>query len=245
MQTTAPFVILGMPRTGTHYLEELLNLHPNVSSNGELLNPYDTVWPDPDRFLRSNRELLEIAYQRYPGLKGKSHVTHIGCKINQPQFQERPGFFDELTSWPCLKAILLIRKNTLESLRSLVQARQSGQWLKYRGEADLTPPPQINLTINDCETYFKTADDFHRQVKESFAPENLLPIYYENLLTAPGPCLHTVWSFLGTPAHPCFYRSRLKRQEVRSLPQTVVNFDELKRHFSDGPYESFFETRAG
>lgn len=41
-----PFVILAMPRSGTHYLEELLNEHPNVVSNGELLNEYGPNWPE-------------------------------------------------------------------------------------------------------------------------------------------------------------------------------------------------------
>lgn len=66
-----PFVILAMPRTGTHYLEELLNEHPNVVSNGELLNEFDPNWPDKARLLGSDRELLECAYLRYPARSDK------------------------------------------------------------------------------------------------------------------------------------------------------------------------------
>ncbi|SIT43560.1 Nodulation protein H [Paraburkholderia ribeironis] len=239
--TTEPFVIVGMPRTGTHYLEELLNAHPNVSSNGELLNPYDTIWLDRNRLLRSDRQLLELAYLHYPAATGKKHVTHVGCKINQPQFQERPGFFEELARWPRLKVMLVIRTNTLESLRSLVQARQSGHWLRYGADNDSGPPPQVTLTIEDCEAYFKAASDFHRQVADSFSPANVLPVEYESLLGAPAVCLQAVWAFLGTSVHPCPHRTVLQRQEVRPLEQTVFNFDELKRHFRGGPYESFFE----
>lgn len=53
---------MAMPRTGTHYLEALLNEHPKVLSNGELLNTCDTNWLDKARMLRSDRELLELAY---------------------------------------------------------------------------------------------------------------------------------------------------------------------------------------
>ncbi|MFT0173872.1 sulfotransferase [Paraburkholderia mimosarum] len=245
MPTTQPFVILGMPRTGTHYLEELLNAHPNVLSNGELLNTYDTNWPD-NRLKYSNREILELAYLRYPVRKGKAHATHIGCKINQPQFLERTGFFDQLAQWPRLKAMLVVRRNTLESLRSLVQARQSGEWLKYGSDNGSAPPPQVALTIELCEAYFKAADDFHRQVVDSFAPENLLSIEYENLLHDPAECMEAVQTFLGISVHPCSPRTALQRQEVRPLEQTVLNFDELKGHFSGGQYERFFEkTRDG
>ncbi|MEX3672178.1 sulfotransferase [Paraburkholderia phenoliruptrix] len=241
MLTTQPFVILGMPRTGTHYLEELLNAHPDVLSNGELLNRYDTNWPDTNRLQRSNRRLLELAYLRYPVPKGKDEATYIGCKINQPQFQERPGFFEEMALWPRMKVILMIRGNTLESLRSLVQARQSGQWLRYGAGNDSVPPPQVALSVKACEDYFRASDDFHRQVAESFAPKNVLSIDYEGLLNAPVKCLEPVWKFLGTSVHPCSGTTTLQRQEVRPLEQTVLNFDELKRHFLGSPYAKFFQ----
>ncbi|MEX3954001.1 sulfotransferase [Paraburkholderia sp. EG287A] len=240
MPKTQPFVILGMPRSGTHYLEELLNAHPNVLSNGELLNIHDANWPDTNRLKCSNRELLELAYLRYPVQNGKAYATHIGCKINEPQFMERPGFFEELARWPCLKAIFLVRRNTLESLRSLVQARESGEWLKYGSDNWSAPPPQVALTIELCEAYFKAADDFHRQVVDSFAPENLLTMGYENLLNDPAACMEAVQTFLGTSFHPCSHGTTLQRQEVRPLEQTVLNFDELKSHFSGGQYERFF-----
>lgn len=91
-----PFAILAVPRSGTHYLEELLNEHPNVVSNGELLNEHDPNWPDKARLLRSDRELLECAYLRHPTRSDKTDVTHVGCKINEPHFYDRPGIMAEL-----------------------------------------------------------------------------------------------------------------------------------------------------
>ncbi|ARO32555.1 sulfotransferase nodulation protein NodH 2 (plasmid) [Rhizobium sp. NXC14] len=235
-----PFVILGMPRTGTHYLEALLNEHPNVLSNGELLNTYDTNWPDKDRLLRSHRELLELAYLRFPRRSDKK-VTHVGCKINEPQFIERPGFFDELARWPGLKVIFLYRRNTLESLRSLEQARQSRQWLKFTSDDDAAPPPRVKLPIASCEAYFNAAEDFHIRVEQSFASASLLEIEYERLLSEPAACLETIWDFLGAPSLQHSGRAILQRQEWRPLDETVENFDALRRHFADGPYARFFE----
>ncbi|CAM3414795.1 MULTISPECIES: sulfotransferase [Cupriavidus] len=240
MPTAAPFVILGMPRTGTHYLEELLNLHPNVSSNGELLNPYDMNWPDNSRLLRSDRDLLELAYQYYPTRSGKTALTHVGCKINQPQFRERPGFFETLIGWPHLRAIF-VRRNSLESLRSLVQARTSGQWLQYGTCHSLAVPPNVTLTIDECEAYFRIADDFHTLVANSFQRDRIMTIDYEDLLRDPAPCLDAIWFFLGTSPHACSVRTALRRQEMRPLRETVCNFVELKRHFSGGPHTSYFE----
>ncbi|MBP2238902.1 hypothetical protein J2Z31_005443 [Sinorhizobium kostiense] len=234
-----PFVILGMPRTGTHYLEALLNKHPSVLSNGELLNQYDPNWPDKDRLLRSDRELLELAYLRRPAREEK--VTHVGCKINEPQFEERPGFLSELARWPGLKVILLTRKNTLESLRSLIQARRTGHWLKFSSDKDMAPPPRVKLSIAECETYFKTTEDFHARVKRSFASTNTLTIEYEGLLGDPTGCLATICDFLGVAPPRLSGDVVLERQEQRPLNETVENFHELRAHFAGGPYARFFE----
>ncbi|WEX79532.1 sulfotransferase (plasmid) [Sinorhizobium numidicum] len=234
-----PFAILAMPRAGTHYLEELLNEHPNVLSNGELLNIYDTNWPDKDRLLGSDRELLERAFLRYPTRSDKT-VTHVGCKINEPQFHERPGFFAELANWSGLKVILMIRGNTLESLRSLVQARQTRHWLKFSSD-DAAPPPPVTLSLAACEAYFKAADDFHAQVANAFGPTKMLSIEYERLLRDPHACVATILDFLGVPARQLSSRRILQRQETRPLDQTLQNFHELRVHFAHGPYARFFE----
>ncbi len=136
--------------------------------------------------------------------------------------------------------ILLIRRNPLESLRSLVQARTSGQWLKYGTCHDSAAPPTVTLTIEECEAYFRAADDFHAQVANSFKPERVLTVYYEDLLSDPAACLEMIWSFLGISLHACSVCTDLRRQEVRPLDETVCNFLELKRHFTGGRYTSYF-----
>ncbi|MEI9401913.1 sulfotransferase [Mesorhizobium argentiipisi] len=233
-----PFVILAMPRTGTHYLEEMLNEHPQVLSNGELLNTYDTNWLDKDRLTGGDRALLELAYLRYPNQTHKK-LTRVGCKINEPQFHDRPGFFAELARWPDLKVILLVRRNTLESLRSLTQARQTRQWLKFSSDNDAAP--SIKLTVACCEAYFKAADDFHNRVARSFASTDLHVAEYETLLREPSACLAKIWEFLGVAAFGPSGTANLKRQEARPLDQTIENFEELRRHFAGGPYARFFE----
>lgn len=235
-----PFVILAMPRTGTHYLEELLNEHPSVVSNGELLNEFDPNWPDKARLLRSDCELLERAYLRYPARSDKNDVTHVGCKINEPQFHHRPGMMAELAGWPRLK-IVVCRRNPLESLRSLVQARQTGEWLKYDSDSDGKPPPLVSLSLNTCETDFKATAEFHDRIRQSFASSNIVELEYERLVREPRLCLERVWEFLGLPVRPVSGRLKLQRQEVRPLDQTVENFDQLRREFKEGPYAKYFE----
>ncbi|TCU02346.1 sulfotransferase [Rhizobium sullae] len=239
-----PFVVLGMPRTGTHYLEELLNEHPNVLSNGELLNTYDANWGDKDRLSGSDCELLERAFVRHPTRENKE-VTHVGCKINEPQFRERPNFFSELARWPLLKVVLVVRRNTLESLRSLVQARQTRRWLKFSSDKPAAPPRPVKLSIAACEAYFKAAEDFHARVASAFEPTSIIQIEYEDLLRDPRACVATVFNFLDVSPLKLWGRGILQRQESRPLSETVRNFRELRDHFAYGPYAKFVDLDQG
>jgi Sulfotransferase domain len=236
-----PFVILALPRAGTHYLEALANEHPYVSSNGELLNPWDTGWPAVDRSVMSDTELLELAFVNFPKWDGKYEVSRVGCKINEPQFRERPTFFEEMASWPQLKVILLRRRNLLESLRSFKQARKSGQWLVHSADGPAPVPPQVTLPVADCEDYFLSAEAFYRSVFDRFAPEMVHVMWYEDLLDQPDICLDRVWDFLRIPPHRLSGRPQLQRQESRPLSETVKNYAELRDHFRGGPYSAFFE----
>lgn len=236
-----PFVILAMPRTGSHYLETLLNEHPNVQSNGELLNSWDSGWPGADRTGMSDRDLLELAFVNFPVRDEKPKATSVGCKINEPQFGERPTFFEALAAWPRLKVVILQRRNLLESLRSFVQARQSRQWLAPVTEGPAPVPPSVKLSPATCESYFRDADNFYRRIFSSFPSEMACEVFYEDLLDSPEECMANLFDFLGVPPHLLSGGVVLQRQEMRPLSETVLNFDELFSYFRGSSYQCFFE----
>nr|WP_283234686.1 sulfotransferase [Candidatus Protofrankia californiensis] len=239
--TPEPFVILTMPRTGSHHLEALANEHPNVLTNGELLNPWDTGWPGVDRTEMSDGELLELAFVRFPRRDEKYEVSCVGCKINEPQFHERPTFFEELAAWPRLKVIALQRRNLLESFRSLTQARDSGRWLAPSADGPAPVPPRVKLSPADCESYFRSAERFYGRIFARFPPEKIHEIYYEDLGDSPRECLARIWDFLGVPPHPLSGCLLLQQQETRPLGEAVLNYAELRDHFRGTPYQAFFE----
>jgi Sulfotransferase domain len=239
--TPQPFVILAMPRTGSHHLEALANEHPDVSANGELLNPWDTGWPGVDRTNMSDRELLELAFVRFPGRDEKYEVSRVGCKINEPQFHERHTFFEKLVAWPGLKVIALRRRNLLESLRSFVQARESGHWLAPSADGPAPIPPQVTLSPVDCKSYFRRAEDFYERIFARFSPQQVHEIYYEDLRESPRESLDGIWEFLRVPPHQLSGRHLLQQQETRPLSETVLNYVELRDHFRGTAYQAFFE----
>lgn len=163
-----------------------------------------------------------------------------GARSTNRSFYDRPSMMAELVRWPRLK-VVVCRRNPLELLRSLVQARQTGEWLKYGSDSGDKRPPLVSLSLSSCETYFKTTAEFHDRIRHSFRSTNILELEYERLLREPHLCLELVWEFLGRPVRPVSGRAKLQRQEVRPLDQTVENFDELRRQFKEGPYATYFE----
>ncbi|SBW22887.1 Nodulation protein H [Candidatus Protofrankia californiensis] len=236
-----PFVILAMPRTGSHHLKALANEHPNVLTNGEILNPWDTDWPGVDRTEMSDRELLELAFVRFPRRDEKYEVSCVGCKVNEPQFHERPTFFDELAAWPRLKVIALQRRNLLESFRSFIQARESGRWLAPSADGPAPVPPRVKLSPAGCESYFRSAEEFYGRIFARFSPEKIHEIYYEDLRDRPGECMAGIWDFLGVSPHLLSGCLLLQQQETRPLSEAVLNYAELRGHFRGTPYQAFFE----
>lgn len=166
-----------------------------------MLNEYKPNWPDKARLLRTDRELLECAYWRYPTRSEKKRPNSCCVRDQRTAVYDRPGMMAELARWPRLK-VVVCRRNPLESLRSLVRARQTGEWLKYGSDSDDKRPPLVSLRLSTCETCFKTTAEFHDRIRHSFASTNILELEYERLLREPHLCLELVWEFLGLPVRP-------------------------------------------
>lgn len=234
-----PFVVLASARTGSTHLVELMNLHPNVVANGELLNPREPGWPDLDRGAMTNAELLHLGYEDYPRRGHKAEVTRVGCKIIDNQAEgDRAPVLDELASWSGLRVILLRRLNVFEAIRSRAQAKQTGEWDRRTGSAPQPAPPRVRLRREECDVYLRTAEAFDRQVHALFSQQRVLELSYEELLHAPEECLRSVWQFLEVDE----FSPRddvLQRMEARPLRETVLNYEELKGWFADTPYERY------
>lgn len=72
------------------------------------------------------------------------------------------------------------------------------------------PPPRVSLSLNTCETYFKTSSEFHDRIRQSFASSNILELEYERLLPEPHLCLEWVWKFLELSVRPVSGRANFR-----------------------------------
>ena len=139
------FLIIGQPRSGTTYLQTLLNSHPRVHCRGELFDPWQI---DDDGHKTKDFEAV-IARDAAPeafldaklageGLDGAEGLHRIGAKL---LFQHNPRIMSHyIPLRPELALIHVRRENKLAQFSSLQQVARTQQWTSTESRA---PAPAI------------------------------------------------------------------------------------------------------
>ena len=167
MGSATPFVILTAPRTGSSWLVDSLNNHPQVAAHGELFVPearelesaygshdlpyFDTYARNGGR-PRSKLGLLRKRVAYLNELYGRSEVDCVGFKLSYKQATLNPGVLTYL-SLRRARVVHLIRSNILASVVSWETA-QARQFFHAR-KGDAVEPVSIEL---DPETLLERLD---------------------------------------------------------------------------------------
>lgn len=228
------FVVLSMSRSGSWHLVELLNEHPQVVSNGELLNNDDTSgWGAGDRAGLDDGQLVERGLSNPPIRCEKSAVRAVGFKLLYEQLVDRSETLSFLAAHDEVKAIVLERRNQFEAVRSLAQARETGRWQSLFGPHEAVGPPLVQLDPRECERRLADAQLFYDSVRRVFPEERRSWVLYEDLRDDPDAVLQQLWAFLGVPC--VVVQPRLQQQETRFLADCVRNFAQILDHFRGRP----------
>jgi LPS sulfotransferase NodH len=232
------FAILSMARSGSTHLVELLNKHPDVASNGEILNDDDASgWKASDRRRLDDDQLIRAAFTDFPVRGHKRSVQAVGCKLLDDQLRGRPSTLTALAQLPSMRFIVLERQNQFECMRSIAQAALTGQWFAIESEHSCGQLPRARIDPRECLARFQSATDFYSGLKKLLGRE-VAWVYYEELRDQRDHILQSLWRFLSVD-RPEYFESPLKRQESRSLADSVTNFDELGAHFAGTRYEHY------
>lgn len=128
------FLILGQPRSGTTYLQSLLNAHPDIHCRGEVFDP----WQIDDDGKKTRDIDAVIARDSDPvafldrmlsgsGLPWHKRARVIGAKVLHHHHPAILGRF--IPSRPDLRLIHVRRENKLAQFASAEQVRQTGRWV--------------------------------------------------------------------------------------------------------------------
>jgi len=261
------FVIISHLRSGTHLLRTMLESHPAIVCQSEVFNSDDPNLPFP--LTLSSREILDgwVFRKSEPAIECAGFVLQVYHPMGLrafPGIRENPNWLDVwdlLENTPDLKVIHLKRENLLRRHLSHLMARQTGawhQWDEERVEAvtHLHPPvyasqavenrSMIRLDADRLQLDFEDIERLHERARERFRSRAYFPLSYESLCADPGTQAVQLQDFLGVEQKSL--HAAVKKIEQRRLADSIANYRELKRQFSETRWAVFFdeaETESG
>ena len=258
------FIVLSGPRTGSNLLAELLDSHPDVRCFGELFNnepviDYRVHGYDgrnaSDIALRARDPAALIAQRVFVSVAGA--VEAIGFKFHYGHPFFYGGVVEALSADSNLKIVHLRRTNLLRQYVSQVIAEQTGAWmqrhsnprsslkrawhtLRRRNVPQQVEHRELELQPEETERYFwQQILSGTRYTEEVFVRHALIEMTYEDLERDRAAAMRPIWDFLGVPPFGDA-SSNLVKQNPRPLRQAIANYDELKGHFAESRFASFF-----
>ena len=244
------FIILGWYRTGSNFLATSVNSHPKVICYSELFFPKKIFWSNGVYGKRSDsQELINIrnksseyflnehVFRCYP-----KHIKAVGFKIFYPQF-ENPiyeNLVNDIKKIKGLKILHIKRRNYLNVLVSQKIGAISGKMLRVteKGFGKKQQISNIYISPQECHTYFTKLDTLISKYDVVFSSNEMLTIYYEDLVSNYGKNMYDIYSFLDVQTYEAY--SILKKQNYHHISDIISNYNELKDFFMNSKWESFF-----
>jgi len=231
----ARFLILFEGRSGSTYLVEALDNHPDIRAGKELLGAVKAKrnWSESQ---------LEFLNEYYFGHETEKYRA-IGCKTKHRDIPRKR----ELAQWlhdNQVKIILQRRRNRVKRMVSVVNGlrlrEETGDWNLYRSEDQRGG---IEIDVDKFEQWLQRDED-RLEVLVDYATSLQLPtlsVYYEELLTSAESTIERICGFLEVPYQPL--EGNCLKNTSDDLSDAVVNFNELKNRFIGTVYEEMFDER--
>ena len=218
-----PVLIVGMPRSGTTLVEQILSSHRSVAGSGEL-----TFWSTAAREFgqltddASIRAWLPKAGARYAGELGRSGPDALRVT------DKTPGNFLFLG----LYHLALPRARIVHCRRNPLDTCLSNYFNLYLA------PMSYTYAKGDLAFYYRAYRRMMAHWREALPKETLLEIDYEALVSDPEPNIRRMIEFLGLDWDPAC----LKPEENRRVVRTASVWQVRQKTYRDSverwrPYE--------
>lgn len=202
------FVIAFVGRTGSSYLEALLDSHPDAQCFGEVILP---------GAFADNSAAGIAAF-----LDKKIHTTDLkasGFKLPLGAIETPPGIFDVMTAKD-YRVIHITRRDKLDQYLSMQLAIKNSAW---RSDYGRYSTQRIRIDTKDMLRYIERFATLDRQIAEMTAAFPYLHVEYEDILA--NQAIPNVLDFLGLSRHPL--TSKYERQRSLSQGESIENYDEV------------------
>ncbi|CAL8113046.1 unnamed protein product [Orchesella dallaii] len=210
--------LLSNPRSGSCFLQELLNCHPEIEIAEELLNDEYGVLENP---LQSIDQTLAALPSTFVGFKVfpeqvYAHNLHLG---------------DLLQATGTTHVIVLWREGILEALVSRRIAEITGQW--YATWKNGTTQ-KIAIDPKDLKSYITQMNSEWEKIGAQW-PVDVRPIFvkFEDLLTQPVVEVKRVLAEMSCPSDHVTFTTPSERQNPGKIHDKVINYLDLPPEHRD------------
>jgi LPS sulfotransferase NodH len=246
-------VIFSRGRTGSHLLVSLLASHPKVRQHAEIFGEYYLKFD----FIRN--EINKMGAVSYFDHTTRRIFTEQVVAVKflyyqlEPEYAHRwnvpdmPSLLPVLKERKDLRIVHLKRRNRLATLISWKLAHQTRRW-KHPGHDrsskghSAEPKTTVNLSYDECEQEFAQTERWQQSYDAAFAGHPFVDMYYEDLVMDRRAEMARVLQLLDL--EDCELQTPLRKQNTRTIEDTLENFPELRQRFADTPYADFFATTA-
>src|SRR5579884_270248 len=255
-----PFVILSKPRSGSSFLRDMLNSHPDIRVYGELLLPAPSwerpLWEPNDlefarvfvtRHIRRPRLRATRPYWTMRYLErvfDQPSCRAVGMKLMYEQVRQWPETWAYLLA-KRVRVIHLVRRNLLDLFLSDAVREQTGIWHVTNDGRPEMPGKKRSLDglrirldpdelVRSLDHLASNQESFRRWVRLSKIPA--IEIEYEQLV-AEHELFAGVLAFLGLdPDDWKTLRTGHEKVNTKSHTELIENIDEVEARLSRTPY---------
>lgn len=237
------FIVYGAPRTGSHYLQSLINSHPAVTcvwdifwGGGETeycLNTYlakQNLSRVP-RFIGRKRVLssyLTDFYRRFPGAEAAGFLLKWSTAVRQPYVLEWFRTHD-------VKVVHIVRDNSLIHQVAL-QLRRSGAVTSHsRAEIEFS---KVRLDPDQIVSRLRASRRALHRHRRRLSALDALEIQYESFLGDEAASARRVLEFLNIEV-AAGLTSEFKKTESESPAEMIENYDEIRRALAGTEFSKF------
>jgi hypothetical protein len=229
LQVTKPtFMLVGMMRSGSNFLERTLGLLPSIRCHGELFNQHfvGLAAEYPQEFLGYRRDNVHA--------RNKDSVAFLNAMI-QGCDRQAMGFrmfldhdtavMSEALYNPAIKKVVLTR-NLLDSFVSLEIARETDVWLttETRQSAE---PDRVNIDVNDFTAFALRQSMFYNDVLTILQRTGQPYFHIDYAEIKELSVLNGLVEFLGVPDRFSTAEEPIKRQNPGSQQDKISNYSQV------------------
>ncbi len=235
------FVVVTPGRSGSTFLLQRLNSHPEITCYGEVFHsdgahfnvPYFAYLQIQPWRHGTPLEFLE----RHIWRPHRSSVGAVGAKLiyNQVAVQERR---DELMLALRDTAVIMLRRRDLMASYISQQRATKTRIYTHTEENELKQEP-IRIHLDHCAGVFENIATCERYYSAVFADCDLFDLEYEDLAARPADFDGPLCDFLQVSRQPMHHRTR--KMAKGHWTDQVSNADEVRRHFRGTKWAYLFE----